>query len=238
MLDGRWFVDDHDDDSDLDATEAAFVSALRDRAAAWRVPPAYSCVSRTEDESALLVCVSFTDEGERNVRLGEWAVHFRGADVSAGRVCDQLFNLHESPESGFFRATGTPEALAERCAAWFEAVLSRPVGRMQWLHEDKVYATQWMFADTGEGLVGGYDNRLAPSPLEGWGAYPSSPHALCTLVRGGSGPQHGPHAPECREASRAGTSTAHAAAAPAASEPPPRRWGARLTGRRLPWRRG
>ncbi len=43
-------------------------------------------------------------------------MHFYGTHVQAGKVRDQLFNLHESPERGFFRASGTVEELAERCA--------------------------------------------------------------------------------------------------------------------------
>ncbi|MFD7620310.1 hypothetical protein [Streptomyces sp. NPDC059802] len=31
-------------------------------------------------------------------------------------------SLHESPERGFFWASGTVEELAEQCAGWFESV--------------------------------------------------------------------------------------------------------------------
>ncbi|SEQ72369.1 hypothetical protein SAMN04487983_1007191 [Streptomyces sp. yr375] len=111
---------------DFDEAELAFLAALRARAAAWRVPWAPSQVGRPEDDSSLLVHVCRLDE-ERRLLLGEWAVHFHGTHARAGKVRDQLFNLDESPERGFFQASGTVEELAERCADWFESVLSRPL---------------------------------------------------------------------------------------------------------------
>ncbi|GHD80981.1 hypothetical protein GCM10010317_103700 [Streptomyces mirabilis] len=87
-------------------------------------------LGRLEDDSSLLVWVSLVDE-ERSLTLGECAVHFYGTHVRAGRVCDQLFNLHESPERGFLRASGTADELALRCADWFEDLLRRPVVRAE-----------------------------------------------------------------------------------------------------------
>ncbi|WP_055690444.1 hypothetical protein [Streptomyces prasinus] len=137
---------------DFDEAELAFLVALRARAAAWRVPPAPSMVGRPEDESSLLAHVSLLDE-ERTLVLGEWAVHFYGTYVRAGKACDHLFNLHESPQRGFFRASGTVEELAQRCADWFESLLSRPVVRAEWSSSAGAAATRWEFADTDEALV-------------------------------------------------------------------------------------
>ncbi|MET7431059.1 MULTISPECIES: hypothetical protein [Streptomyces] len=136
----------------FDEAERAFVAALRGRAAVWRVPWAPSQVGRPEDRSSLLVHVCLLDE-TRSVALGEWAVHFHGTHVRAGKVRDQLFNLHESPERDFFRASGTVEELAERCADWFERLLSRPVVRAEWPSEAGAYAARWEFADTKDALV-------------------------------------------------------------------------------------
>ncbi|MEU0397510.1 hypothetical protein ABZ208_33000 [Streptomyces sp. NPDC006208] len=124
----RWFeiADPREDDEEpwgFDAGELAFVAALQTRAASWCVPSAHSSVGRPEDESSLLVWVSLSDH-EQPVSLGEWAVHFYGTHVRAGRVCDQLFNLDETSNRGFFHATGTVEELAERCADMFATVLS------------------------------------------------------------------------------------------------------------------
>ncbi|MFB7277887.1 hypothetical protein ACFCZV_12330 [Streptomyces hydrogenans] len=137
---------------DFGEGELAFLAALRARASDWRVPWASSQVGRPEDESSLLVHISLVDEARRLV-LGEWAVHFYGTHVRAGKVRDQLFDLHEAPEHGFFRASGTAEELAARCARWFESVLSRPVVRVEWPFRDGRHATHWEFADTGEVLA-------------------------------------------------------------------------------------
>ncbi|MCX4778248.1 hypothetical protein [Streptomyces sp. NBC_01264] len=137
---------------DFGEAELAFLAALRGRAADWRVPWAPSQVGRPEDESSFLVHISLVDEARRIV-LGEWAVHFHGTHVRAGRVRDQLFHLDESPERGFFRASGTVAELAERCADWFESLLSRPVVRVDWPSEGGRHATTWEFADTGEVLT-------------------------------------------------------------------------------------
>lgn len=200
MDDNPWFVvedpqEDGEEPWDFDAAELSFITALQTRAASWRVPFAHSAVGRPEDDSSLLVHVSLSDP-ERPLILGEWAVHFHGTHVRAGKVCDQLLNLHETPGHGFFRASGTVEQLAERCATWFEAVLSRPVIRMEWLHQGSVYATNWAFADTAEGLVAGVDRTLAPASHTGW-HLPRVRHDRCTRVRGASPPQQDPHAPLC-----------------------------------------
>ncbi len=137
---------------DFDEAELSFLAALRARAAAWRVPKAPSQVGRPEDESSLLVHVCLLDEA-RPLILGEWAVHFYGTHVQAGKVWDQLFNLQESPELGYFRASGPVEELAERCADWFESLLARPVVRAEWPSKGGTYATRWEFADTGEVLA-------------------------------------------------------------------------------------
>jgi hypothetical protein len=195
-----WFVvedpqEDGEEPWDFDSSELAFITALQNQAASWRVPFAHSNVGRPEDDSSLLVHVSLSDS-ERSLILGEWAVHFHGTHVRAGKVCDQLFNLHETPERGFFRASGTPEQLAERCAIWFETVLSRPVIRMEWFHQHSTYATNWAFADTAERLVTSVNRALAPASHTGW-RVPRVRHDRCTLVRGASPPQTGPHAPLC-----------------------------------------
>ncbi|MFJ9041172.1 hypothetical protein ACIRF8_31975 [Streptomyces sp. NPDC102406] len=113
---------------DFDEAERAFLSALRSRAAGWRGPWAPSNVSRPEDDSSLLVRVSLLDD-RHSVILSQWAVHFYGTHVRAGKVCDQLFNLHEAPEHGFLQVSGTAEGLARKCVDWFETRLRRPAVR-------------------------------------------------------------------------------------------------------------
>ncbi|MFE5863103.1 hypothetical protein ACFQ77_21525 [Streptomyces virginiae] len=209
MDDNPWFWDeelqrDGSEAGDLTADELAFLEALRAHAASWTAPWTYHDVARPEDESSLLLYVSIGDDRS----LGRWAVHYYGTHVQAGWVCDDLFSLDERPASGFFEATGTIEELAERCAVWFEAVLSRPVTREQWLHKGAVYATRWAFADTGAPLVHGVDNTLSPKLYRGWDSFPGDPHDRCTLVRGATQPQTGAHAPSCPYESAEGSATA------------------------------
>ncbi|WP_258055835.1 hypothetical protein [Streptomyces sp. Ru62] len=64
-----------------------------------------------------------------------------------------LCHLHEPPEGGSFRASGTVEEPAERCADWFERLLNRPVVRAEWPSAAGVYPARWELADTGEALV-------------------------------------------------------------------------------------
>ncbi|MEU6705435.1 hypothetical protein [Streptomyces wuyuanensis] len=232
MENNPWFeIEDPQEDGeepwDFDADELAFVAALRTRASSWSVPPSHSGVGRPEDESSLMVWVSVHDH-EQGVSLGEWAVHFHGTHVRAGKVCDQLFNLDEASDDAFFHAIGTVEKLADRCADMFASVLSRAVSRTEWLHNGRVYATSWAFADTSEGLVRSVNRGLAPTPNAGWGI-PRVQHARCVLVRGASEPQEGLHSPLCPY--RAETSAT--AGRPAPPEPARRR--SRTTGRLWRW---
>ncbi|MFE2292567.1 hypothetical protein ACPEIF_11580 [Streptomyces sp. NPDC012600] len=185
-MDSTWFVvDDPEEDGEepwgFDADELAFISALQDRAASWRVQSADSVVGRPEDESFLLVYISLSDDEHRLV-LGEWAVHFHGTHVVAGKVRDQLFNLHRSgPE--FFRASGTVDELADRCGEWFAAILNRPVSRAEWHRTGPRYPVAWHFADSLKPLVGNGE--------------PREPHSRCVLIRGATEPQEGLHSPLC-----------------------------------------
>ncbi|MFC8413830.1 hypothetical protein [Streptomyces coelicoflavus] len=163
-----WFVvenpEEYDEDPwDFDEAELAFLAALRTRAAAWRVSWASNNVSRPEDDSSLLVWVTLVDE-EHPLILGEWALHFYGTHVRAGKVADQLFNLHESHKHGFFRASGTADELALRCADWFESLLSRPVVRAEWPAAAGAITTRWEFADTGEALLTSLDVPTDDTP--------------------------------------------------------------------------
>jgi hypothetical protein len=45
--------------------------------------------------------------------------------------------------------------LAARTAAWFEALLRRPIVRHEWLRTDGVYAHRWLFAGSGQPLAEG-----------------------------------------------------------------------------------
>ncbi|MFF7334795.1 hypothetical protein ACIQU5_07290 [Streptomyces sp. NPDC090306] len=141
---------DDEDVWEFTTAELAFLSALRDRAAAWRVPWAPSEVTRPEDESSLLVHVALLDTRGLGLVLGHWAVHFYGTHVVAGRTVDDLLNVCEAPGRDWFRLAGTIDALAQRCADWFEDVLSRPVFRVERQEPDGKVVTRWEFGGTEE----------------------------------------------------------------------------------------
>ncbi|MGW6980685.1 hypothetical protein ACWGE1_14750 [Streptomyces sp. NPDC054932] len=196
MHDSPWFEteDEEDEPWDFSEDESVFVRALQTRAASWRVPWAYNSVQRMEDDSALLVHVSPSDR--QRTTLGVWAVHFHGTHVRAGQVVDQLFSLDRIPE---LQATGPAEELADVCATWFETLLDRPVSRTEWLHMGQENASTWSFADSGEVLVA--SGPLFPSfdaSAGGWSYLsPRTRHDRCTLVRGATQRQEGPHSPLC-----------------------------------------
>lgn len=183
MTDGvsAWFEPEvathHDEDVwDFTATELAFLAALRDRAAAWRVPWAPNEVTRPEDESSLLVYITLVDTRGHGTVVGDWAVHFHGTHVVAGRTDDDLLNVRDAPGRDWFRLAGTVDDLAQRCADWFEDVLSRPVFRVERQEPDGKVVTRWEFGDTEETAVGGVPP--VPAPVRrGRVAYGSAPDA-------------------------------------------------------------
>ncbi|MEU6273890.1 hypothetical protein ABZ871_16015 [Streptomyces populi] len=162
MLNNPWFeIDDPDDEFGFDAAELAFAKALRERAGSWDVPHAYSWVGRPEDDSSLLACVGLSDENNR-ISLIDLGVHLVGSTVRGDRLHNQLYFLPDRPTGLALEAAGSPQELAERTAAWFETLLRKPIVRHEWEHGGRVYASRYLFADTGEGLVQSYDRTLAP----------------------------------------------------------------------------
>ncbi|MFJ9914707.1 hypothetical protein [Actinacidiphila glaucinigra] len=160
-----WFLlDDPADELELDEAELAFVARLQELAQSWAVSRAGSWVGRSEEDS-LLVCVTLSDR-ERRVSLLNIGVHVTAGSMKGDRLHSQLHFLPDEPTDLAVEALGGPNELAAQAASWFEAVLSRPLARCEWAHAGQVYATEWMFWDTGEPLVRGIDRRLAPPPGE------------------------------------------------------------------------
>ncbi|MFB7374110.1 hypothetical protein ACFC0D_30155 [Streptomyces sp. NPDC056222] len=117
--------DDPETESELDRTELAFVAALRERAEAWKVPPAVSWAGRPEDDSSLVMCMGLGD-GPLGwpLRIG---LHLTGPTVSGDRLVHQDFYWLPQPRTGLaLGATGTPHALAAPAADWFERILRMP----------------------------------------------------------------------------------------------------------------
>jgi hypothetical protein len=161
MQNNPWFeLDDPDDEFAFSDDELAFAAALREHAGSWTVPSAHSWVGRPEDDSSLVVVASL-DHGVYG-HLADFGVHVTGRHARGDRLANPLLYLPEQPTPMALESTGAPEELAERAAAWFESLLSKPVVRREWEHNGQVYAHRSLFADTGEPLVQGYNRTLAP----------------------------------------------------------------------------
>jgi len=166
MPENPWFViDDPDGEFGFSAAEIAFAAELRERAGSWTVPFAHSWVGRPEDDSSLLALVALGDQGY-GISLVDIGVHVVDFAVRGDRLDSQLHFLPDQPTNLAMEATGSPRELAEHAAAWFEAVLRKPIVRHEWENNGQVYAVLYLFADTGEGLCQSYDRRLAPQGQE------------------------------------------------------------------------
>lgn len=162
VLENPWFeIDDPDDEFGFDETERAFAAALRTSAASWTVPYAHSWIGRPDDDSRLLAVVALSDDHAR-VSLVDVGVHLGGSTVRGDRLHNQLYFLPDRPTGLAMEATGSPQELGERAAAWFEAILRKPIVRHEWEHAGQLYARRYLFADTGEGLCQSYNQNLAP----------------------------------------------------------------------------
>ncbi|MFG3510059.1 hypothetical protein ACGF5F_31685 [Streptomyces sp. NPDC047821] len=100
---------------------------------------------------------------------------------------NQDFTLPETRTEFTFTATGTPAETAHRTATWFEAVLARPLVRCEWLHDEKVCALRYEYADNGLGLSEGFMTRLAPTGLRERLATEGVDHGRGRIGRAGLG---------------------------------------------------
>lgn len=158
-----WFEYDEDD---LNVAQRAFTDVLAERARLWLVDPDDTAVvppARASDRE-LIVWLDVVDP-QRNQGILTVGAHFNGTVVHADKLHNQLFSLPEEATEYAFTAVGNPAELAERTAAWFEAILVRPLVRCEWQHVGQTYAVRYEFADTGRGLVEGFNDALAPRRL-------------------------------------------------------------------------
>jgi hypothetical protein len=168
MIEPRWFVPDLDDPNDMTAQEHAFAAALSGSTARLVCPGVGDFLIPAEygdhGDDTLVAGLSFTDlAAEPRLGLVEFGVHYRSGRINGGRLHNQLYSLSDQTPSLSLTATGTVDALAERTAEWFEAVLARPVVLYVWLHDGYAYAARYAFADTSETLAQSYSADRAPS---------------------------------------------------------------------------
>jgi hypothetical protein len=165
MVENRWFP--LDDDDEPDEVQAAFIDALRERAASW---------SLTSDDVEVLLpdYVAYGDRpqpGETpfgkllvyadllapglHLSLMTVGAYLDGSKIRGDKLHNQLFTFPVEPTPLAFTGSGSPAELAAITGDWFETIWRRPVVRHEWLRFGKVYAHRFLFADTGQGLVEG-----------------------------------------------------------------------------------
>ncbi|MER7848871.1 hypothetical protein ABTZ03_33595 [Kitasatospora sp. NPDC096077] len=159
-----WF--EHETD-DLTPAQQEFAAVLAARASTWPVDPLSTVLlpARHTPYRELLAYLDI-DDPERNQGLLTIGAHFDGTAVRADRLHNQDFTLPDAPTEFTFTAAGDPTDTASRTATWFEAVLARPMVRCEWLHDGKVYALRYEYADNGQGLSEGFETPLAPPDLQ------------------------------------------------------------------------
>ncbi|MET8545125.1 hypothetical protein ABZW03_31450 [Kitasatospora sp. NPDC004799] len=159
-----WFEHDKDD---LPLAQQEFAAVLSARASSWPVDPL--------DTVLLPAChtwfgelLAYLDIGDPERHRGVLTIgaHYDGTTVRADKLHNQTFGRPDAPTEFTFAATGNPTEVAHRTADWFEAVLARPLVRREWLHEGKVYALRYEYADNGRGLSEGFETPLAPPELQ------------------------------------------------------------------------
>lgn len=172
MIEPKWFIPELDDPDDMTARERAFAAALSGATARLVCPDVGDFLIPAEygdhGDDTLVAGLSFTDPAaEPRLGLMEFGVHYRRGRirgrVSGGRLHNQLYSLSDQTPSLTLTATGSVNALAERTAEWFEAVLARPVVLYVWLHDGYAYAARYALADTSETLAQCYSEARAPS---------------------------------------------------------------------------
>jgi hypothetical protein len=152
--DAEWF----DFDGPVSDGERAFLAALRQRVEG-RIRPWCTRQDAYLNSVALVVGIDVDAPGLALVTAG---VHLDGDRIRGDRLHLEDLALPDHPTSLAIDVTGPPAHLAAAVAEWFAAILCRPIVRYEWLHAGRVYASRYLFADTGEGLSEMYNRPLAP----------------------------------------------------------------------------
>jgi hypothetical protein len=144
-------------DGPVSEEEHVFLSALRGRIDGRIYPFSYR--EDSSEARGLLVGLDITADHLVLLTVG---LRFRSGRLHGDRMDSQLYKFPERPSSLAIDSEGSPVDLATVAAAWFDALMRRPIVRHEWLHEGEVYANRYVFADTGEALVQMYRQDLAP----------------------------------------------------------------------------
>jgi hypothetical protein len=155
MPDSEWF--EALDDDDLDASQRAFLAALRERARAWPCEPRDTLLARpAHGERDGWVAALDVIAGVENTILLTVGARFDGVSIRCGEVHNQLFFLVPAARSKVrvLAASGDPDHLASAASDWFDEVLARPVERREWVLAHGRVGVAYAFSDTGRGLGG------------------------------------------------------------------------------------
>jgi len=156
VMDDRAFYELEDEP--LAARQAEFLAALRRRLGDSLRP---YCGELSEDTLLLVLDVDAPD-----VALVSVGLLVRGDELQGDRISIHHLNFPPAPTRDGFTVRGSPGELADRGGALFEYFASRPVVRHEWLHRGKVYATCYLFEDSGERLSQMYRSDWAPRGQE------------------------------------------------------------------------
>ncbi|MER5419518.1 hypothetical protein [Streptosporangium roseum] len=175
MVEDRWFLldDDDDDDDEPDEVQAAFINALRERAASWSlavndvevllpdyIAYGYDLQPGETSFGKLLIYADLPAPGF-NLSLLTVGAYLDGSTIYGDKLHNQLFTLPAEHTPLAFTGSGSPEELAMITGDWFETIWRRPVVRHEWLRSGQIYADRFLFADTGQGLSEGRVHTVA-----------------------------------------------------------------------------
>lgn len=150
-----WFYDDDPSENAFDASELSFLDGLREHAATWAQDGVSTYAIRNEESGALTACMELMDATGTLLDVR--------AHVADQRVrSDRSYGTDSEPTTLVMRAEGSTAELVSITATWFEALLHRPIERLEWWHNNLLYAMRCQFTDTQEGLREVYDRKLAP----------------------------------------------------------------------------
>lgn len=121
-------------------------------------------IVRPDADSGLVACMD-VDAPDEPLNLLVAGIRVSGNRLQGDRVHNQLYTLPDRPTSLAIVADGSMPQLVETAAAWFERILRRPIARHEWTRFGRVYAYEYLFSDTLEGLCQMYDDSLAPRGL-------------------------------------------------------------------------
>lgn len=145
-------------DEDLTPDQVAFLGALRKRLPEG-IRPYFTGVD--EDGMNLVLDVDAPD-----VALANVGVALRGSLIKGDRISVHDRSFPASPTADGFLLEGATEELADRAATIFEHYWQRLVVLHEWLHRGRVYASCYIFEDSGERLVQMYRSDWAPAGQE------------------------------------------------------------------------